>query len=65
MENNDLEDRVKRGLTAADKAIAEHRKRLTSTAEDELPEPSSSRTSDEYDMVEEISQGNPTSVRLF
>ena len=63
MENNGLENRIKRGLAAADEAIAEHRRRLTSTTENQPPEPPSSRTSDEYDMVEDIGEGNLISVR--
>ena len=63
MENNDLEDRINRGLAAADKAIAEHTRRSTSTTENQPPEPPSSCTSDEYDMVEEIGEGNLISVR--
>jgi len=63
MENNDLENRIKRGLAAADKAIAKHRRKSTSTTENQPPEPPSSRTSDEYDMVEEIREGNLVSVR--
>lgn len=63
MENNDLEDRINRGLAAADKAIAEHTRRSTSTTENQSPEPPSSRTSDEYDMVEEIGEGVLISVR--
>lgn len=63
MENNDLEDRINRGLAAADKAIAEHTRRSTSATENQSPEPPSSRTSDEYDMVEEIGEGVLISVR--
>ena len=63
MENNDLENRINRGLAAADKAIAEHRRRSKSTTENQPPEPPSSCTSDEYDMVEEIEEGNLISVR--
>ena len=62
MENNDLENRINRGLAAADKAIAEHRRRSTLTTENQPPEPPSSHTSDEYDMVEEIEEGNLISV---
>jgi hypothetical protein len=64
MEDNDLENRINRGLAAADKAIAEHTRRSTSTTENQPPEPPSSpTTSDEYDMVEEIGEGNLISVR--